>query len=58
MPVFVVLQGTALHLHEVKRPIHFNTGLRQRSSPPRAGTLIRSYTLQHAEVGIAGDYIK
>jgi hypothetical protein len=58
MPVYVVLRGTVLRMHVVKRPISFAKGMRNRTPDVRAGTLLRSYTLQHAEVGIAVDYTK
>ncbi|KAF2820066.1 hypothetical protein CC86DRAFT_254432, partial [Ophiobolus disseminans] len=50
---YVVLQGTLLSLYRVKQP-----GLLSKSRKPFAGRLIRSYTLQHAEVGVASDFKK
>lgn len=50
---FVVLQGTQLHIHRAKNP-----GLLSKNRAPTAGKLLRSYTLQHAEVGIALDFKK
>ncbi|KAF2034542.1 hypothetical protein EK21DRAFT_56534 [Setomelanomma holmii] len=49
----VVLQGTQLSVYRVKNP-----GLLSKNRSPTAGRLIRSYTLQHAEVGIASDFKK
>lgn len=50
-PVFVVLHGTQLHLHRVKKSLF-------KSRVQRQGRLIRTYSLQHAEVGIAVDWRK
>jgi hypothetical protein len=50
---FVILQGTQLSIHRVKNP-----GLLSKSRQPTPGRLIRSYTLQHAEVGVASDFRK
>lgn len=50
---FVVLRGTQLSIHRAKQP-----GLWSKSKQPTAGRLISSYTLQHAEVGIASDFKK
>ena len=49
--VFVVLQGTQLSLHRVK-----NASIWSKKSEPSAGKLLNSYTLQHAEVGVASDF--
>ena len=62
--VFVVLKGTMLSLHRVKDPGLFASldypyaGTPDRPLGSSAGRLIRSYTLQNAEVGIAVDYQK
>lgn len=50
---YVVLRGTQLSIHRAKQP-----GLWSKSRQPTAGRLISSYTLQHAEVGIASDFKK
>jgi hypothetical protein len=50
---FVVLQGTQLSLYRVKNP-----GLLSKNRQPTAGKFIQSYTLQHAEVGVASDFKK
>ena len=50
---YVVLRGTQLNIHRAKQP-----GLWSKSRQPSAGRLISSYTLQHAEVGIASDFKK
>ncbi|KAI9823886.1 MAG: hypothetical protein M1832_002203 [Thelocarpon impressellum] len=62
--VFVVLKGTMLSIHRVKNPGFFGKldhdykGTPDRPLGTTAGSLIRSYTLQNAEVGIAVDYQK
>ncbi|KAJ4384320.1 hypothetical protein N0V86_001167 [Didymella sp. IMI 355093] len=48
---YVVLRGTQLNVHRVKQP-----SLWGKNRQPTAGRLISSYTLQHAEVGIASDF--
>jgi hypothetical protein len=48
---YVILRGTQLNIHRAKQP-----GLWSKSRQPTAGRLISSYTLQHAEVGIASDF--
>lgn len=48
-PVYVVVQGTQLCIHKVKTS-HF-----AGEALASAGKLIRRYTLQHAEVGLAND---
>lgn len=48
---YVVLRGTQLHIHRAKTP-----GILSKNRSPTAGKLLRSYTLQHAEVGIASDF--
>jgi hypothetical protein len=50
---FVVLQGTQLSIYRVKGP-----GLLSKSRTPTPGKLIQSYSLQHAEVGLASDFRK
>lgn len=53
LQVYIVLSGTLLRLHTLKRPssnlITISTDRNQ------AGRLIKSYSMQHAEVGIAAD---
>lgn len=49
--VYVVLQGTQLNIHKVK------SGHIGKVAVKVAGKLLRSYTLQHAEVGVAPDAI-
>ncbi|KAH7078627.1 hypothetical protein FB567DRAFT_450867 [Paraphoma chrysanthemicola] len=51
--VFVVLQGTQLSICRVKQP-----GLLSKNRKPSPGRLIRTYTLQHAEIGVASDFKK
>jgi hypothetical protein len=58
--VFVTLQGTALTFHKCKVPGMF---VKSRASPDfpagtTKGPLLQSYNLQHADVGIAADYVK
>ncbi|KAF2155968.1 hypothetical protein K461DRAFT_275026 [Myriangium duriaei CBS 260.36] len=48
-PVYVVMQGTALYIHKLKTTM---VGKQQVVS---AGRLLRVYTLQHAEAGLAPD---
>ena len=48
---YVILRGTQLSIHRAKQP-----GLWGKTKQPTAGRLISSYTLQHAEVGIASDF--
>ncbi|KAL5117710.1 hypothetical protein ACEQ8H_004320 [Pleosporales sp. CAS-2024a] len=50
---FVVLQGTQLSIYRVKLP-----GLFSKSCQPSPGKHIQSYSLQHAEVGVASDFKK
>ncbi|KAI9750751.1 MAG: hypothetical protein M4579_006323 [Chaenotheca gracillima] len=62
--VFVVLEGTMLSIHKVKTPGFFSktsytdVGTQDRPAGTSAGKKLRSYTLQHAEFGIAADYAK
>lgn len=48
--VYVILQGTQLSIYRVKSHHFF------RSRPDTAGRLIKTYSLQHAEVGLAADW--
>lgn len=50
---FAVLEGTQLSFYRVKNP-----SLLSKNKSPTAGRFLRSYTLQHAEVGIASDFRK
>ncbi|KAJ4340214.1 hypothetical protein N0V95_007566 [Ascochyta clinopodiicola] len=50
---YVILRGTQLSIHRAKQP-----GLWSKNKQPTPGRLISSYTLQHAEVGIASDFKK
>ena len=63
--VWVTLQGTALHLHNCKSGGLFNrsqgAGRKHNVDFPaglKQATFLRSYNLQHADVGIAADYVK
>lgn len=62
--VFVTLQGTALMLHKYKKGGLFEKvdgerkSTRDLPSGAKRGSLIKSYNLQHAEVGVAADYLK
>jgi len=47
--VYVILRGTQMSIHKLK------TSRFGSDSIPEAGRLIRRYTLQHAEVGLADD---
>ncbi|KIW02286.1 uncharacterized protein PV09_06436 [Verruconis gallopava] len=49
--VHVELRGTQLHVHRIKRAMF-------RSRADKPGRLLRTYSLQHAEVGIAVDWVK
>jgi hypothetical protein len=51
--VYAILRGTQLSLYRIKNP-----GLLSKKQQPRAGRLLRTYSLQHAEVGIASDFKK
>lgn len=64
--MFVVLHGTALHIYSAKKK-DFGWGKNRMHGPDvrpdnpswmRKGPLERSYSLQHADVGIAADYQK
>ena len=51
--VYVVLSGTLFRLHSIKKP---STNLITMSSDrSQAGRLLKTYSMQHAEVGIAAD---
>ncbi|KAF2659218.1 hypothetical protein K491DRAFT_574229, partial [Lophiostoma macrostomum CBS 122681] len=50
---YVVLRGTQLLVYRVKTP-HFLS----KSRTPTPGRLVRTYTLQHAEAGVAADFKK
>ncbi|KAF2417441.1 hypothetical protein EJ08DRAFT_577128, partial [Tothia fuscella] len=50
-PVYAIINGTQLHIHSLKRgPIWSGSVL------PKPGRLLWTYTLQHAEVGLAADW--
>jgi hypothetical protein len=51
--VYAILRGTQLSLYRIKHP-----GLLSKKQQPKAGRLLRTYSLQHAEVGIASDFKK
>ncbi|KAK3060055.1 hypothetical protein LTS18_009447, partial [Coniosporium uncinatum] len=48
---YAVLSGTQLHVHRLKTA----SGILHRNRAPCAGRLVKTYTLQHAEVGLASD---
>lgn len=50
---YLVLQGTQLSIFQVKQP-----SLLSKKRTLKAGRLLKSYSLQHAEVGVAGDFKK
>lgn len=50
---YAVLRGTQLSLHRVKK-----AGLFSKDQRPTAGRLLRTYSLQHSEVGVASDFKK
>ena len=61
--VSVMLQGTALTLYKYKSSGYFSTwssdgGKADLVVPGKKGELLKSYNLQHADVGIAADYYK
>jgi len=62
--VYVTLQGTALTFHKFKSSGVFpRTGDGRKHTPDlpagsKKGHLLRSYNLQHADVGVAADYFK
>ncbi|PVI00705.1 hypothetical protein DM02DRAFT_385428 [Periconia macrospinosa] len=49
--VFVVLRGTQISIYRVKMP-----GLLSKARAPQPGRLLKTFTLQHAEVGVASDF--
>ncbi|KAF9735572.1 hypothetical protein PMIN01_06977 [Paraphaeosphaeria minitans] len=51
--VYVVLEGTQLNIYRTKSP-----SLLSKNKSPSPGRLIRSFTLQHSEVGVASDFKK
>lgn len=53
--VYVQLKGTVLSLYNLKNPKLFGSGRKDNLQP---GRRIKSYTMQHAEVGIASDHKK
>ena len=52
--VYAHLRGTQLSIHRLKTGRLFSS----RDKAPEIGRLIRSYTLQHAEIGVAVDHNK
>jgi hypothetical protein len=61
--VYVTLQGTALMFHKYKTSGYFpgwtsESGRQDVAVPEKKGQFLRSYNLQHADVGIAADYYK
>lgn len=50
---YVILRGTQLSIYRIKNP-----GLFSKSQLPTAGRLLRTYSLQHSEVGVASDLRK
>lgn len=60
--VYAILHGTLLQLYKPKRVPFFSSGkkLHQAGKPVghTAGKMLKSYTLQLAEIGIAADYRK
>jgi hypothetical protein len=62
--VMVTLQGTALTIHKCKSSGLFGGGIKRSKHTPdfpagtTRGAFLRSYNLQHADVGIAADYLK
>jgi hypothetical protein len=51
--VYAILRGTQLSIHRIKYP-----RLLSKNKEPCPGRLLRSYSLQHAEVGLASDFKK
>ncbi|KAI9681434.1 MAG: hypothetical protein M1817_002718 [Caeruleum heppii] len=59
--VFVSLQGTVMKIYRARMPLSSRTNPFSNEgqySGSEVGHLLRSYTLQHAEVGVAADYKK
>jgi hypothetical protein len=50
--VYVVLHGTQLNIYKLKKSLF------RSSRVPRQGRLLRTYSLQHAEIGVAVDWRK
>ena len=50
---YVILRGTQLSIHRVKTPC-----LLSKNRKPGPGRLMKTYSLQHAEVGVASDFKK
>lgn len=50
---YIVLTGTVLSVHRVKAP-----GLLSKSKLPGPGRVLKKYSMQHAEVGLAADFKK
>jgi hypothetical protein len=50
---YAILRGTQLSLYRIKSP-----SLLSKNRQPTPGRLIKSYSLQHAEVGVASDFKK
>lgn len=50
---YVILRGTQLSIHRVKNP-----GLLSKNRLPTPGRLLKTFSLQHAEVGVASDFRK
>ncbi|KAA8614971.1 ph domain-containing protein [Pyrenophora tritici-repentis] len=51
--VYAILRGTQLSLYRIKNP-----RLLSKNKQPTPGRLLRTYSLQHAEVGVAADFKK
>ncbi|KAF2501829.1 hypothetical protein BU16DRAFT_210177 [Lophium mytilinum] len=51
--VYVTLRGTQLNIHRIKNPSFLS-----KNRKPCAGKTIKSYSLQHAEIGLAADFKK
>ena len=56
--VYVVLQGTLLEIHRIKSRKYRGKATTLQDSVHSAGQLIKNYTLQHAEAGLAADHKK
>lgn len=56
----VTLQGTALSFHKFKggSNVFGKEGKNDIAAGAKRGPLLRTYNLQHAEVGVAADYLK
>ncbi len=51
--VYAILRGTQLSIHRVKTPSFLS-----KDRTPGPGRLVKTYTLQHAEAGVASDFKK